>query len=133
MAAGFDTLTTAKRLKEAGFTEPQAEALSAAIADSRQFDLTQLATKADLAELRTEFERLRVEFERLRVDFERLHEDVGAIDTRLDQMATKAELAQQHASIVKWLAGLLITQAATMILVIVALVTFLRAVPSGHP
>jgi hypothetical protein len=125
MATGFDTLTTAKRLKEAGFTEPQAEALTVALADSRQFDLAQLATKADLAELRTEFAGLRTEFERLRVE-------VAGIEARLDQMATKAELAQQHASIVKWLAGLLVTQAATMILVIVALVTFLRAAPGGH-
>lgn len=50
MAASFDTLTAARRLKEAGATEPMAEAIVETIRDSRDFDLAQLATKADLRE-----------------------------------------------------------------------------------
>jgi len=48
----IDTLKVAKRLREAGFTEPQAEAVTAAVQEATQG--AELATKADLAELRTE-------------------------------------------------------------------------------
>lgn len=51
MAATFDTLRTARRLKEAGAADLVAEAIAEAIGDSREFDLLQLATKADLAAL----------------------------------------------------------------------------------
>ena len=48
----IDTLKVAKRLHEAGFTEPQAEAVTAAVQEATQG--AELATKADLAELRAE-------------------------------------------------------------------------------
>lgn len=51
MAASFDTLRTARRLKEVGAADLVAEAIAEAIGDSREFDLLQLATKADLAAL----------------------------------------------------------------------------------
>ena len=51
MAAIFDTVRTARRLKEAGAAERVAEAIAEAIGDSREFDPLQLATKADLAAL----------------------------------------------------------------------------------
>ena len=43
MAASFDTLEISKRLRGAGFSEPQAEAMTAVLRDSREFDLAQLA------------------------------------------------------------------------------------------
>ena len=48
----IDTLKVAKRLREAGFTEPQAEAIVAAVQEATRG--ADLATKADIAELRTE-------------------------------------------------------------------------------
>ncbi len=48
----IDTLKVAKRLREAGFTEPQAEAVVAAVQEGTQG--ADLATKADIAELRAE-------------------------------------------------------------------------------
>ena len=50
MAATFDTLRTVKRLRSAGASEELAEAVAEALKESRDFDLSQLATKADLAE-----------------------------------------------------------------------------------
>jgi len=47
----FDTLAYAKRLREAGVPEPQAEAQSAALADALRQNAGELATKADLREL----------------------------------------------------------------------------------
>ena len=48
----IDTLQVAKRLREAGFTEPQAEALTAAVQAGTEG--ADLATKKDIAKLRTE-------------------------------------------------------------------------------
>ncbi|HTT81132.1 MAG TPA: hypothetical protein VMF86_15780 [Stellaceae bacterium] len=52
MAASFDTLDAAKRLKEAGAAEPLAETIAEILRQSRDFDLSQLATKPDLDQLR---------------------------------------------------------------------------------
>ena len=49
----IDTLKVAKRLREAGFTEPQAEAVVAAVREGAEG--ADLATKADIGELRAEF------------------------------------------------------------------------------
>lgn len=50
MTFAFDTLAQAKRLREAGFDEKQAEALTAALRDAaKPFDASTLATKGDLA------------------------------------------------------------------------------------
>ena len=50
----LDTLEIAKRLRSAGFDDTQAEAITGALRDSRDADLSRLATKEDLAALRTE-------------------------------------------------------------------------------
>lgn len=51
----FDTLAQAKRLRDAGFNERQAEALAFSMRDVAQpVDTTHLATKADLAELKAD-------------------------------------------------------------------------------
>ena len=46
--ATFDTYTAAKRLREAGFDERQAEAAVSMVRDAAGADHEQLATKADL-------------------------------------------------------------------------------------
>jgi len=52
LIAAVDTLEIAKRLKDAGFNDPQAEAITTIIRDAREIDLSQLATKSDLEILR---------------------------------------------------------------------------------
>ena len=47
-AAAFDTCTAAKRLRDAGFDERQAEAAVSMVRDAAGADRGQLATKADL-------------------------------------------------------------------------------------
>lgn len=44
----FDTHKIVKRLRDAGFSEPQAEAVTAAVQEGAVIDLSHLATKADL-------------------------------------------------------------------------------------
>jgi hypothetical protein len=48
MAATFDTLRAAKRLKDLGFSEAQAEGVAEMLREAREVDLSQLVTKSDL-------------------------------------------------------------------------------------
>lgn len=48
MAAALDTLEISKRLKSAGFDDAQAEALVGVLRESRDADLSRLATKDEL-------------------------------------------------------------------------------------
>ena len=52
MNAAFDTCAAAKRLRDAGFDEDQAEAAVSMVRDAVGHDRDQLATKADLEQLR---------------------------------------------------------------------------------
>lgn len=52
----FDTLKFVKRLRESGFGEDQAEALSEAFRDSQETTVSDLATKSDLKALELRFE-----------------------------------------------------------------------------
>ena len=56
-AATFDTYTAAKRLRDAGFDEDQAEAAVSMVRDAVGTDREQLATKAGLADLRADLYR----------------------------------------------------------------------------
>ncbi len=46
------TRTTAQSLTAVGFTDAQAEALTAAVKQARGFDLSNIATKTDIADVR---------------------------------------------------------------------------------
>lgn len=48
LSGGLDTLEVSKRLKGAGFDDAQAEALTGVLRETRDADLTRLATKDDL-------------------------------------------------------------------------------------
>ena len=76
MPAAFDTLEIAKRLRNAGFDEAQAEAVTGVLRDARESDFSQLATRSELsseisrldATIKTEIAALRAEMEILRRD-----------------------------------------------------------------
>ena len=89
----IDTLRVAKRLREAGFTEPQAEAVVAAVQEGTE--AADLATKADIAQLgnefKTEIAALRTEIATLRAE---LKADIREAELRLEAKieAIKAEM-----------------------------------------
>ena len=64
-AAAFDTLTTARELEAAGIERRQAEAIAEGMRRAAGADREQLATKADLAEVRADLAALEA---RLRAD-----------------------------------------------------------------
>ncbi len=52
--ATFDTLKFVETLKASGFDEPQAKGMASAIQEVQKSNMDELATKADLRELRLE-------------------------------------------------------------------------------
>src|SRR5579885_3647703 len=99
--------TAVLNLSKAGFTDAQVQALA------QYFD-EQVATKADIEELRLEIGQVRLEIEKVRSD---LTQKIAAVDLPLSE--TKAD-------IVKWVAGLLVAQGA-------AVVALIRFLPGMHP
>ena len=57
----FDTLSAAKRLREAGFNEDQAEAIAEGMREAATADRSELATKADFAALKADLAAVRIE------------------------------------------------------------------------
>ena len=89
----LDTHEVVKELKAAGFTDQQAEAVTRVVRQAQDVDLSNLATKADLAAT----ERA------LRADFQ-----VGLAETR--------------AEILKWMVGTIGVQTVVIVGAVVALV-----------
>lgn len=87
MAVVFDTHTWIKRLKEAGFTEEQAEAEVGLVVEALAANIKDLATKDDL----------RHELAETKAD---LRQEIVKLDTKIERLA--AEMG-----ILKWLAGLI--------------------------
>lgn len=76
----FDTLAYAKRPRDAGVPEPQAEAQATALVDALKGGAAELATKANLAELRQEMTLLRRDMQELDV---RLTRDLREMEAKL--------------------------------------------------
>ncbi len=61
MIGTLDTHELVKDLKASGFTDAQAEAVTRAVRLAQDFDVSNLATKADIADVRLEIEKVRFE------------------------------------------------------------------------
>lgn len=92
----LDTLEVVKGLKAAGFTDEQAEAVTRVVRDAQSVDLSTLATKTDL-------------------------QDVKA-DLQLGLAAAKTDLAETKAEILKWMVSAIGIQTVVIIGAVVALV-----------
>jgi hypothetical protein len=132
MISGLDTHETVKSLTAAGFTDAQAEALTAALKRAVDIDLSDLTTKADLAVLRGEFEMLRSEvktelaalrgeFRALRGEFGALRGEFGALRGEVD-----AKIERAKNEMIKWVVGMGFAQVAMV-------VALLRLLGGAHP
>ena len=79
----IDTLKIAKRLREAGFTDPQAEAVVAAVQEAAEG--VDFATRGDLDQVRSE---LKAEIAALRSE---LKADIAALRSELRQVELRLE------------------------------------------
>jgi hypothetical protein len=94
MAATIDTLRIARRFKDAGFPEAQAELFAETFREWEEAGFGQLATKAELNQGLTE---LRLE----------LRAEMAALEQRLSNRITEAQV-----NLIKWLVPLLLGQTA---------------------
>jgi hypothetical protein len=124
MAATLDTLKVLKRLREGGLSEPQAEAVTDVLRDSREFDLTELATKSDIAGVRSEIAELRFEIVGVRSE---MRSEVAGVrsEIRSEFAVLRAEMAAlrsemlarieaSKAETIKWMIGISLAQLAAL-------------------
>lgn len=122
----FDTLEMVKELKAAGFSEPQAEAVTRLVRRSHDVDLSDLATKVDLTGTRT---ALGSDIAATRTALE---SDIAATRAALesDIAATRAEmkvaLAETKAEIIKWMFG---TIGFQTLIILGAVIALARLIP----
>ena len=94
----IDTLKVARRLREVGFSEPQAEAVVAAVQEATVSG--DLATKADVGAVRTELAEVRAE---LKAEIAELRSELRQSELRLEARleAIKADILSIKADILK--------------------------------
>jgi DNA-binding transcriptional MerR regulator len=126
MAIALDTLKLARRFKDAGVPEAQAEVFVDALREARESAIANLATKADLellgAALKTDLEllgaALKTDLELLRVT---LKTDVEAVRREAKADLEKAvaelrgEIARSKNSMLMWLLPILLGQLGAML------------------
>src|SRR5579863_10078063 len=88
MLGALDTLQTRKRLKEAGFNEAQAEAMTEVPRDNREGTIADLATESDIAELKSEIAGVRSEMALLRQEVEA---KLASLEARIASSEAKFE------------------------------------------
>jgi DNA-binding transcriptional MerR regulator len=117
----IDTLKVAKRLREAGFTEPQAEAVIAAVQEATEG--ADLATKIDIGNLRTELAAFRSE---LKAEIADLRSELRQVELRLE-----AKIEAIKGDILNRVFGLIL---GTLVVNIIAIVGAIFAVAKllGH-
>jgi hypothetical protein len=121
-AASFDTLKYANTLKAAGVPEKQAEAQAAILAEAFAVNFNELATKDDLALLRTEMQSdLRETEQRLNAKFDAL---AAKVDGQINSLAAKVDgqinsLAVKidgQMTLLKWMIGLAISLSVAVLI-----------------
>jgi len=106
----FDTLRLSRTLRDKGhFTPEQAETLAEALGEAQHGDL---ATKADLLALEAKIDKVEAALE-ARID---------KVETKIGTLATKAELADVRADILKWIVGAIGFQTVVMVGALITLV-----------
>jgi len=89
--ASFDTLKFARQLKQAGVPPEQAEAQADALAEALHTGIQDLATKADVKELKNEIQLLRQE---VKQEFQTVRQELQVVRLELKQ---EIQLVQQEA------------------------------------
>ena len=115
MAIALDTLKLARRFKDAGVPEAQAEVFVDALREARESAVANLATKADLellgAALKTDLELLRVT---LKTDVEAVRREAKA-DLEKAVAELRGEIARSKNSMLMWLLPILLGQLGAML------------------
>jgi hypothetical protein len=103
----FDTHKYIKTLMRQGMEEPQAESIVQIVSDSREFDLSRLATKDQLEIVKVQVEDVKERVGNLEGRVESLEERVIKFEDRVD--GRFARLEQKVDVNLRWMIGLMVT------------------------
>ena len=107
----FDTYTHINELKKAGFNEEQAAVIIKSLLDSRETDISHLATKEQVAKLETSTKEQVAKLETSTKEqiFE-VKTQINTLDKKIDVSVAKLEamILDTHASSLKWMVGTMI-------------------------
>ncbi|MEI6557749.1 MAG: coiled-coil domain-containing protein [Rhodospirillaceae bacterium] len=120
-ALAFDTHRIVKRLKLAGFTEEQAEAVTDAVQDAAALDLSRVATKDQVMALEARVDRLDAKFEakfdqldaKFEAKFGELDTRIGLVESVLSERIERRG-AEMENRLVKLALGIEITTIVTL-------------------
>jgi DNA anti-recombination protein RmuC len=135
----IDTHGIVKRLKEAGFSEAQAEAVTDVVREVRESDIAHLATKADLlitkTELQTSISEIRAELQELRTELQtsvagiraELQTSVAGIRAELQTSIAqiRAEMAEQKSDLLRYIVTISLGTGALV-------VALIKLIPGGY-
>lgn len=107
----FDTHKFVKRLRDAGFTETQAEAVTQAVQEGASIDLTSLATKHDLAEIQRDIAELR---QATNADIAGLRQ-TSKSDIREAELRLETKIAETKADLLKTIVGAVVFNSAVVL------------------
>ena len=124
----LDTHEVVKELRAAGFTDEQAEAVTRVVRKAQEIDLSNLATKSDIALLRSEFEVFRSatksDIEALRSatksDIETLRSATKS-DLQIGLAEVRTEIHAVRSDILKWMVSAIGVQTVVILGTVVAL------------
>ena len=127
----FDTHKYVKSLQESGFNEKQAEVLVKSLLESRDFDLSILATREQVSEVKSELQKeiAEVKNEIVKLD-NKLSKEIAATREQISEVkyelqkeiaATRDEIKQSKVDMLKWMLPLMSTMMAMMLAIIVKL------------
>jgi hypothetical protein len=124
-AMTLDTLKLTKDLKSSGFTEEQAEAVTRAVQQAHDVDLSHVATKADFATTATKTDLAGlVTRADLRDELSTIRRELANCATKeeISHLATKVELVEMKNDILKNMLAFAVTQTALIIGAMIAIV-----------
>ena len=108
----FDTLKLARKLRDAGMPPEQAEAVAEAEAEALgEFVLANLATKADIAEVRGEIAEVRKDVAGLRMEVAEVREQVAGLRSEMHEEIAgvrgevnclRAEMHEANSKLLQW-------------------------------
>ena len=120
MTVAFDTLKLADRLEAAGMPTQQAKGVAAALAETATANLvTREYLDLRLGEIRAEIGSIRAETGSIRAE-------IGSIRGEITFTATKAELAEAKAEILRWIIGTIGFQSIVIIGAVAGLIRLLH-------
>ena len=121
----FDTLKFANRLKTAGVPSMHAEAEAEALSEVFEANLSELATKQDIADLRRDMEgsafALQQGFAKLRHDMDARFHDMDArfhdMDAKFEKttVGLRNEMSEMKFELLKWIIGLAVAQTGLLL------------------